>query len=146
MYGYLIGTTFLKSMNPYFRKHILNTLNPREYFYLNTIFVFILMTLVFLLFESEKSIEQMIRNYKKLEYTQLGCIFIISIILVASSLLLYELDKNYNTPLINNILLKTGSIIVLIVVGVGMFGEKYTWKQIIGIMLTFTGIYLVMDK
>ena len=146
MYGYLIGTTFLKSMNPYFRKHILNTLNPREYFYLNTLFVFILMILVFLLFESEKTIEQMIRNYKKLEYTQLGCIFIISIILVASSLLLYELDKNHNTPLINNILLKTGSIIVLIVVSVWMFGEKYTWKQILGIILTFTGIYLVMDK
>ena len=136
----------VKSMNPYFRKHILNTLNPREYFYLNTLFVFILMILVFLLFESEKTIEQMIRNYKKLEYTQLGCIFIISIILVASSLLLYELDKNHNTPLINNILLKTGSIIVLIVVSVWMFGEKYTWKQILGIILTFTGIYLVMDK
>ena len=146
MYGYLLGTTFLKSMNPYFRKHILNTLNPREYFYLNTIFVFVLMILVFLLFESEKSIEQMICNYKKLEYTQFGCIFIISILLVSSSLLLYELDKNYNTPLINNILLKTGSIIVLIVIGVAMFGEKYPWKQILGIALTFTGIYLVMDK
>jgi uncharacterized membrane protein len=146
MYGYLLGATFLKSMNPYFRKHILNTLNPREYFYLNTIFVFILMIIVFLLFESEKSIEQMICNYKKLQYTQLGCIFIISILLVASSLLLYELDKNYNTPLINNILLKTGSIIVLIVIGVAMFGEKYTLKQILGIALTFTGIYLVMDK
>jgi len=146
MYGYLIGTTFLKSMNPYFRKHILNTLNPREYFYLNTIFVFILMVLVFFSFESEKSIQHMFHNYKKLEYTQFGCIFIISVLLVASSLLLYELDKNHNTPLINNILLKTGSIIVLIVVGVGIFGEKYTWKQILGLILTFTGIYLVMDK
>ena len=133
-------------MNPYFRKHILNTLNPREYFYLNTIFVFVLMIIVFLLFENKESIEQILSNYKKLKHTQFACIFIISFLLVASSLLLYELDKKYNTPLINNILLKTGSIIVLVVIGIGIFGEKYTIKQIIGILLTVTGIYLVMKK
>ena len=146
MYSYLIGTTFLKSMNPYFRKHILDTLNPREYFYLNTIFVFILMILVFLFFETKKSTKEMISNYQKLEHSHFACIFIISFLLVASSLLLYELDKNHNTPLINNILLKTGSVIVLIVIGVFMFGEKYNWKQITGIILTCMGIYLVMQK
>ena len=146
MYGYLVGTTFLKSMNPYFRKHILNTLNPREYFYLNTLFVFLLMILVFLFFENKDSVNDIIRNYKKLKVSQIGCIFIISFLLVASSILLYELDKKYNTPLINTILLKTGSIIVLIVIGVGIFGENYSWSQILGILLTVTGIYLIMQK
>ena len=146
MYGYLVGTTFLKSMNPYFRKHILNTLNPREYFYLNTLFVFLLMILVFLFFENKDSVNDIIRNYKKLKVSQIGCIFIISFLLVASSILLYELDKKYNTPLINTILLKTGSIIVLIVIGVGIFGENYSWSQILGILLTVMGIYLIMQK
>jgi drug/metabolite transporter (DMT)-like permease len=144
MYGYLMGTTFLKSMNPYFRKHVLNTLNPREYFYLITFFVFILMIIVFFIFETQKTTKEMMSNYKKLEYSHYACVLIISVLLVASSLLLYELDKNYNTPLLNNILLKTGSIIVLIVVGVFVFGEKYTWKQILGIILTCMGIYLVI--
>ena len=146
MYSYLIGTTFLKSMNPYFRKHVLDTLNPREYFYLNTFFVFILMILVFFLFETKKSVKEMFSNYKKLEHSHFSCIFIISLLAVASSILLYELDKNHNTPLINNILLKTGSVIVLILVGLFIFGEKYTWKQIIGIILTCIGIYLVMRE
>lgn len=146
MYSYLIGTTFLKSMNPYFRKHVLNTLNAREYFYMSTLFGFILMILVFFLFETQKTTKEMISNYKKLEYSHYACIFIIAFLLVASSLLLYELDKNYNTPLLNNILLKTGSIIVLIVVGVFVFGEKYTWKQIAGIILTCIGIYMVMKE
>jgi len=139
-----MGTTFLKSMNPYFRKHVLNTLNPREYFYLSTFFVFILMIFVFFLFETRKTTKEMISNYKKLEYSHYACVLIISVLLVVSSILLYELDKNYNTPLLNNILLKTGSILVLIVVGVFIFGEKYTWKQILGIALTCIGIYLVM--
>lgn len=141
-----MGTTFLKSMNPYFRKHVLNTLNPREYFYLSTFFVFILMIIVFFIFETQKTTKEMMSNYKKLEYSHYACVLIISVLLVASSLLLYELDKNYNTPLLNNILLKTGSIIVLIVVGVFVFGEKYTWKQIVGIILTCIGIYLVMKE
>jgi drug/metabolite transporter (DMT)-like permease len=104
------------------------------------------MILVFLFFENKDSVNDIIRNYKKLKVSQIGCIFIISFLLVASSILLYELDKKYNTPLINTILLKTGSIIVLIVIGVGIFGENYSWSQILGILLTVTGIYLIMQK
>lgn len=146
MYGYLIGTTFLKSLNPYFRKHILNTLDPREYFYLNSFFVFILMILIFIFFETSETIEKMVSNYKKLKISQMACIVMISLLLVLSSLLIYELDKNHNTPFINNMLLKTGSVIVLITVSVCIFGEKYTLKQIIGILLIFIGMYLVMQK
>ena len=98
------------------------------------------------IFETQKTTKEMMLNYKKLEYSHYACVLIISVLLVSSSLLLYELDKNYNTPLLNNILLKTGSIIVLIVVGVFVFGEKYTWKQIVGIILTCMGIYLVMKE
>jgi drug/metabolite transporter (DMT)-like permease len=76
----------------------------------------------------------------------MACIVIISLLLVFSSLLIYELDKNHNTPFINNMLLKTGSVIVLITVSVCIFGEKYTLKQIMGIFLIFIGIYLVMQK
>jgi uncharacterized membrane protein len=146
MYRFLIGSTFLKSMNPYFRKHILNTLNPREYFYLNNFFVFILMFFVFFLFETKQSTKEMISNYYKLESSHYACIFIISVLLVVSSLLLYELDKKHNTPLINNILMKTGSVIILILVGVFIFEEKYNWKQMLGIILTCIGIYFTMQK
>ena len=61
-----------------------------------------------------------------------------------SSLFLYELDKNHNTPLINTILLRLFSVVVLIIVGVFIFGEKYNWMQIVGIFFTIIGIFLLM--
>jgi drug/metabolite transporter (DMT)-like permease len=63
-----------------------------------------------------------------------------------SSLFLYELDKNHNTPLINTILLRLFSVVVLIIVGVFIFGEKYNWMQIVGIFLAVIGVFLIMQK
>ena len=146
MYHYLIGTTFLKSLNPYFRKHVMTSLEPREYFYLITISIFCWSILVFLFYETEASIKKMISNYKMLEYTQILCIFVISLLVIASSLFLYELDKNYNTPLLNGILLKSISIFTVFAVSLLIFGEKYSWKQIAGICLTILGIFLVTNK
>jgi drug/metabolite transporter (DMT)-like permease len=53
------------------------------------------------------------------------------------------LDKNYNTPLINSVFLRVGSIIALLLVGIFVFEEKYTYKQIAGVLLTLLGIYLI---
>jgi drug/metabolite transporter (DMT)-like permease len=65
---------------------------------------------------------------------------------VGSSLLLYELDKNFNTPLLNFVFLKFASVLSLIFVGIFIFKEKYTWKQILGITLAVLGIYLITNK
>lgn len=146
MYHYLVGVTLLKSMSPYLRKHLLLTLESREYFYLITFSIFIWSVIIFLFFENNKSIKQMITNYQNLEYTHYICIFIITLLIIMSSLFLFELDKQYNTPLVNSLLLKSISIFVLIVTSLFIFGEKYTWIQIAGIFMTFTGITLVMNK
>jgi len=146
MYHYLIGVTFFKAMSPYLRKHVLLTLESREYFYLITLCILIWSILIFLFFENKSSMKRMLANYQKLEYTHFMCIFIISLLIITSSLFLFELDKQYNTPLVNSILLKTISIFVLIGTSLFIFGEKYSWTQIIGIFLTFVGIILVMNK
>jgi drug/metabolite transporter (DMT)-like permease len=70
----------------------------------------------------------------------------ISLLAVVSSLFLYELDKHHNTPLINNVLLRVFSLIVLIIVGVLIFKEEYNCKQIIGLFLAIIGIFLIMQK
>ena len=146
MYHYLVGLTIFKAMSPYLRKHVLLTLESREYFYLITFFILFLSIFIFLVFETKSSIKRMITNYQNLEYTHYICIFIISLLAITSSLFLFELDKQYNTPLVNSILLKTISIFVLIGTSLFIFGEKYSWTQIIGIFLTFIGIILVMNK
>lgn len=39
MIPYLVGLTTLGSIRPYFRKHILNTLDPSDFLFINFIFI-----------------------------------------------------------------------------------------------------------
>jgi hypothetical protein len=87
----------------------------------------------------------MIKNFSKLSYSQYACIVILSLLTISSSIFLYELDKNYNTPLLNSVFLRVGGIIALLLVGVFVFEEKYTYTQIAGVLLTLLGIYLIAD-
>jgi len=147
MYPYLIGITLLKSVNPYFRKHILDTLEGHDLLFINTFFIFLIVLSIFIyktIFH--KTLYDTIENYKNLTNSQILCIFLICALTVGSSLLLYELDKNFNTPLLNFVFLKFASVLSLIFVGIFIFKEKYTWKQILGITLAVLGIYLITNK
>jgi drug/metabolite transporter (DMT)-like permease len=137
----------LKSINPYFRKHILNTLSGHELLIINAVFIFIIVSIIFLYkCFFDKSIATTLNNYKKLTLTQILCLFALAFLTVISSLFIFELDKNYNTPLINSLFLKIASVVALCLVGVFIFEEKYNWKQILGILLACLGVYLITHK
>ena len=147
MYIYSICLSVLKSMNPYFRKHVLMTLDSHELFFINSIVIFTLVIFWGLYkYVFEKTMHKSIENYRKLSFTQMGAIFMICILSIISTIFVYEFDKYYNTPLINFIFSKFVSVIALIAVGIFIFKEKYTWKQIFGIILAIVGIYFVTDK
>jgi drug/metabolite transporter (DMT)-like permease len=65
---------------------------------------------------------------------------------IGSSIFIYEFDKNYNTPLINSMFMRTASTISLILVGIFLFEERYSWKQIAGVFLTIFGVLLISQK
>ena len=146
----VIGTTFLKSVVPYFRKHVLGTLNSDEFLLLNSSIIFIIVLIIFIikifLGEQQETIKQIINNYKKMTYSQVICISIIASLTVISSLFIYELDKKHNTPLVNTILLRSFSIISMILVAVFIFDEKYNWMQILGVVLAIVGVFLILQK
>jgi hypothetical protein len=123
MYDIFLGLTFLQQFRPYFRKHISNTLDTHEYFLLNTvaIMIIILMYIAFLLFTKKTSCGKILTNIKTLSGSEISCILVIAIITVVSGLLMFELDKNYNTPLINSMFMKSMSMIALVCVGVFVF-------------------------
>jgi drug/metabolite transporter (DMT)-like permease len=150
MYHFVIGTTFLKSVIPYFRKHVLGTLNSDEFLLLNSTIIFVIVLVIFILKiltgQQHETFKQIVNNYKKMTYSQVICISIIASLTVLSSLFIYELDKHHNTPLINTILLRSFSIISMILVAVFIFDEKYNWSQIIGVVLAFIGVFLIMQK
>jgi drug/metabolite transporter (DMT)-like permease len=150
MYHFILGTTFLKSVIPYFRKHVLGTLNSDEFLLLNSTIIFVIVLIIFIIKiltgEQHETFKQIINNYKKMTYSQVICISIIASLTVLSSLFIYELDKHHNTPLINTILLRSFSIISMILVAVFIFDEEYNWMQILGCVLAFIGVFLIMQK
>jgi drug/metabolite transporter (DMT)-like permease len=71
---------------------------------------------------------------------------ILAIITVVSGLLMFKLDKNYNTPLINSMFMKAMSMIALVCVGVFVFKENYKMHQYIGVFFVLCGMFLISQK
>jgi len=145
----MFGLSILKSFTPYFRKHVLTTLNSHDMLFINTFIIFSIVFCFFLyklLFDKSKPLIETFRNYKSLSFSQLGALFMMAFLAVGSSIFVYEFDKNYNTPLINSTFMRTASTISLILVGIFLFEEKYSWKQIAGVFLTIFGVLLISQK
>jgi drug/metabolite transporter (DMT)-like permease len=144
MYPFIFGLTIIKSINPYFRKHLLNILDSHDLLFINSFFISLIVFFIFLykLFFDKKSLKTIAENYQKLTLSHYICILLISILTVSSSLLLYEFDKKYNTPLMNTMFIRCISILALFFTGFFLFKEKYNWKQILGLVFIIIGFFL----
>ncbi len=144
MYPFIFGLTIIKSINPYFRKHLLNILDSHDLLFINSFFISLIVFFVFLykLFFDKKSLKTIAENYKKLTLSHYICILLISILTVSSSLLLYEFDKKYNTPLMNTMFIRCISILALFFTGFFLCKEQYNWKQILGLVFIIIGFFL----
>jgi uncharacterized membrane protein len=145
MYHYIIGASIFKSAVPYMRKHVLNTLNSHDLLYLDALVFFIIVLCIFCyqcIFNRSNIVNTM-SNYKQLTYKQMMCVMAISIISVTVVYTILHLDKFYNTPLVNYISRVSLTSISAIIIGIIFFKELYNMQQIIGILLTIAGIYLM---
>jgi drug/metabolite transporter (DMT)-like permease len=88
----------------------------------------------------------MFNRYTSLTLTQILFVLAISLVTIASSLIVLNLDKYYNTPLINSMLLKIMSTILLLFTGIFIFKETYNYKQIIGLILAVLGGLLLFCR
>jgi drug/metabolite transporter (DMT)-like permease len=77
-------------------------------------------------------------------YTQIGALILLGMFTVVSSLVLFNIEKNFNTPTINHVLLKALSLVALFAVGVFIFNESYTTSHLLGIGVTITGIVILI--
>jgi drug/metabolite transporter (DMT)-like permease len=96
-----------------------------------------------LTFDKAKPLIETFKNYKKLSVTQILSLLVMAFLAVGSSIFIYEFDKNFNTPLMNSMFMRAASTISLILVGIFLFEEKYSWKQILGVFLTIFGVILI---
>jgi drug/metabolite transporter (DMT)-like permease len=147
MYAF-IGISALKQIRPYFRKYISDTLESHEYMFVNALFILIILLLYkFVLSVREKQpFTEMFQNYRNLNGLQLGCLFVLALLAVCSTMTVFHLDKYYNTPLINSLYMHSFEIIMLFLVGIYLFREKYSVKDMFGIVLIAIGIYIVTYK
>jgi drug/metabolite transporter (DMT)-like permease len=148
MYFILGLTSFLKTFNPYFRKHILDSLESHEYIFLNTfllslgVFIYLLYKLIF----HDYSLDKLLDKIYNLSILQIIYFILITFITLTSSIVIINLDKYYNTPLLNSLLIKGLASVLLILTGVFIYKEKYNYKQIFGIFLIIVGLFLISCK
>ena len=146
MLPYLVGITGLGSVRPYFRKHVLNTLEPRDYLFLNSlvisafIFLYFLYTYIF----DNPVIQRTYKNCCNMTSTQMFALVLLGLFTVVSSLVLFNVEKNFNTPTINHVLLKALSLVALFAVGVFIFKEAYSAYHLLGLGVTITGIVILI--
>ena len=148
MYFYIIGASFLKMLSPYLRKYMLTTLDSHDLLYINSMLFFMIVALIFLyqFFRGDNAIRTTMKNYGNLSWQQVACMFAISAFAVSSTFFVYELDKHYNTPFINYIMLIGLTLFSSFIVGIYWFEEQYSRQHMVGIALTIAGIYLMVSN
>jgi len=148
MYIFLVATSILKTFTPYFRKHILNSFESHEFFFLNSLVIFFFGCIYFLykLVVQPHLFNKLINKVVGLSFLQAFYFIIIAFVTVFSSIVIIHFDKHYNTPLINSLLTKGFATISLILVGMFIYNEKYNHIQLFGIFLTVIGLFLTMSK
>ena len=146
MYGTIIGLSMLKSANPYFRKHVLGTLDAHDFLFINAMLIFLFMSIYFAYlccYERDMALKSF-ENYRKLTPYQHMSILCLTSITLVSAIYFIEFDKNYNTPLINSLFLKIASVVTMLFVGVILFEERYTYMQIVGFFMVIIGLFLIL--
>ena len=145
---HIFGSIILKTIDPYYRRHLTsNSLNPINYMYLET-FIYTFMLVIFIIFKYFYNRNESVETFKNLQSVEIKHIIFMSIIsffFIYSTLMIYENEHN-DTAFMNSLLLRGGTLIGVLLVGIFFYKEKYTLKQVIGIILSLTGIYLLMDK
>jgi len=145
MLPHILGITLFGSLKPYFRKHVLNTLDSRDFLFVNALLIATLICGMFLYtyFFENHALKKTYRNCCDLSYTQLGSLLLIAAFTVFSSFLIIDMDKNFNTPFVNYVIIKALSMVALLLVGILLFSESYNHYQIVGISLTVAGIAIL---
>ena len=145
---HLITYIILKTLDPYYRRYLTSdSLNAIDYMYLETtIYSFVLfLIIIFNYFYDKKGSVETFTNLQKIEIKDVCIMCVMSFFFIYSTLIIYQ-NEHRNSAFLNTIVLRGGTLIGILLFGIFFYQEKYNWKQIIGIIFSFIGIYLLMNK
>ena len=146
MLNVLFGVTMLKSIRPIFRKNVMQTIDNYSFLLLNTLFIAIFVVLYFIYLNSKNvKFMEVVENCKSMNIVQIISMILISFLTITSTILIMNMDQSsLSTTTIT--IMKSLSTIILVLLGVFIYKEKYNFTQIYGVLLTVIGIYFLSNK
>jgi EamA-like transporter family. len=146
MYNILLGVTMLKSIRPVFRKNVMQSIDNYSYLLLNTLFISIFVVLYFIYLNSKNvKFTQVVDNCKSMNVVQVISMILISFLTIISTILVMNMDQS-SLSTTSVTIMKSISSIILVLLGIFIYKEKYNFTQIYGVILTIVGIYFISSK
>tara|TARA_A100001035_G_scaffold278606_1_gene277824 strand:+ start:339 stop:782 length:444 start_codon:yes stop_codon:yes gene_type:complete len=146
MYHILLGISALKSMEPFFRKDVLQTLNNEEFLFINTLMISILIiAYTIYMYFTKKTTMNIGKKLKTFSLAQIVFLIALAFITFISTVSIFKISKEFNSQNLNA-LIKTLTTVFALIIGVTFYNEQYTATQIYGIIITIVGIYLITKK
>jgi drug/metabolite transporter (DMT)-like permease len=141
----MIGSGLINSIKPFCKKHILNSLDPHEFVFLNTFLItlFLLLYFIYLSINEKYNIYGLYDKYTNLSKSQFLAIVGISTITLSSTFIGLTMNKTNGINIKNNLIIKSITTILVIAIGVYVYEEEYTRIDIFGIFLILVGIYMI---
>ena len=133
----IMGISVLKSLSPFFRKHVMSTISNWEFLFLNSTLIAIVSFIYAYIHKREN-----ITNIFNLSYSQYACASVVVLITVFTSLAVFKLHEN-GKIVMTSFLLKAVSAIVLVGFGIIVFNEELSSKQLAGILCMMLGMALL---
>jgi drug/metabolite transporter (DMT)-like permease len=146
MLNVLFGVTMLKSMRPIFRKNVMQTIDNYSFLLLNTLFISVFVVLYFLYLNSRNvKFTEVVHNCASLNIVQIISMILVSFLTITSTIVIMNMDQSsLSTTSIT--VMKSISTIILVLLGIFLYKEKYNFTQLYGVLLTVVGIYFIASK
>lgn len=146
MMNLLFGITMMKSLRPIFRKNVMQTIDNYSFLLLNTLFISIFVILYFIyLNKKQVHFTEVIKNCASLNIVQIISMILISFLTITSTILIMNMDQS-SLSTTSVTIMKSISTILLVLLGMFVYREKYNFTQIYGVILTIIGIYFIASK
>ena len=146
MYNLLLGITMLKSIRPVFKKNVMQSIDNYSFLLLNTMFISIFVVLYFIYLNNKNvKFTQVVDNCKSMNVVQIVSMILISFLTITSTILIMNMDQS-SLSTTSVTIMKSISTIILVLLGIFIYKEKYNFTQIYGVILTMVGIYFISSK
>jgi multidrug transporter EmrE-like cation transporter len=144
---HLLGASFLKSLRPFLTKSLTAKLPKLEFILLHTLATLAVVAVV-LGYQAAMhgAHRQVLANVCALDGYHVSCIVGLALMTVASSWLVLEAYQFVSSALAHAMLMRSITVIMLVVVGMFLFDETYTYTQLFGVALIVVGMVLLNDQ